>query len=86
MSRPKCNKCPNFLKNDEISYFCNNPQVLLINNYICKNHWCVCMPSKQPWNFIFECAVCDNNICKTCKFITKKGLSLCDTCHTKLFY
>lgn len=78
---PKCDKCSNQLTNEEFDFFENNDLIKNLGcKYLCKSHWCDCMPNTTPWKYLTGCSVCGKTICKTCKYETGYGSTICDDC------
>jgi len=46
--------------------------------FVCKNHYCKCMPKMLPWRWINKC--CDNYICKGCCYENNLGEYVCQNC------
>lgn len=68
-NKMKCNKCDNIITEEEKIYIEKNKLQDICNGYLCKNHWCKCMPKSTPWSYLMPCDICDGMICKTCKYI-----------------
>ena len=81
MSNIKCTKCVNTVTDEEKNYFDENDIIACIGGgYLCKSHWCECMPQNTPWKWLTECSVCGNAICKTCKCETARSM-VCSDCY-----
>ncbi len=87
----KCSKCYKHLTEKELQYFDENPDsgisntLIVCEGYVCKKHWCECMPKSTPWSYLRTCGICENNyICKTCKYITNSGITICEDCNNRL--
>lgn len=87
-----CVKCNNKLTDEELDFF-NKNEITLDDNlwiygggYICKNHWCKCMPKSSPHKSLSNCDKCDRHICKSCRYekyctcIVYTVHTLCDEC------
>jgi hypothetical protein len=74
----KCDICSNALTTEEIDYFKQHDLIRYLDcGYLCKKHWCECMPNQTPWKWLIQCGICDNYICKTCK----RYESMCSECY-----
>lgn len=87
----KCSKCYQSLTEEELQYFNENTTsgisetLLVCEGYVCRKHWCECMPESTPWSYISSCEICgDNYICKNCKHHAKSGLMICEECNDRL--
>ena len=49
--------------------------------FVCKNHYCKCMPKLLPWRWITLCNKCNYNcVCKSCCQEDKDGKFVCKNC------
>ena len=58
--------------------------------FVCKNHYCRCMPKLMPWSWVTECDKCNKNyICRSCAcqntcqntYEKEKGIYVCTDCN-----
>jgi hypothetical protein len=81
-SNVKCSSCDNILYKFEKDYLESHKLIDLCRGYLCKEHWCDCMPESTPWSYIRQCDACQNkNLCKSCKNMDRFGNFLCQRCH-----
>lgn len=64
----KCIRCGNILTEEEKIYIEKNELQDFCDGYLCKNHWCICMPKSIPWNYLIPCIICNQMICKSCAY------------------
>lgn len=74
--RYKCMICYTKLDEEEIRV-CSNTDYI----FVCKKHWCNCMPDRTPWSYVVRCSECsDKTYCKTCKEYDENGDTICFSC------
>jgi len=83
----KCCICLNDLTDEEKKYNDDNKEEIfsIQNGYICRSHWCQCMPVSTPWRYLCQCASCDNYVCKECHRIGEEHETICEDCYNKLY-
>lgn len=80
-----CTKCSNKLTEEELKFFNENVLLRITNNYLCKLHWCECMPDATPWKWLNTCSICDKGICNACKNYTiNNNNTICSDCYVCL--
>ena len=75
----QCVRCSDFLSFSEKQYLDKNDLTYILGGYLCKRHWCTCMPHNTPWSYVRDCSLCKNSICKTCKR-TDGQYYICEDC------
>lgn len=79
---PFCSKCAEILTDEEREFFDKNDIIGMTGcKYLCKSHWCECMPEATPWRYLTDCGVCGGTVCKTCKCETNMGCVVCSDCY-----
>ena len=74
--RHKCMICYKKLDDEEIQV-CSKTDFI----FVCRQHWCSCMPDRIPWSYVVRCSeCCEKTFCKTCKEYDDNGDTICFSC------
>ena len=66
--RNKCIICHQILNYEELEVSSRG------RLFLCRQHWCDCLPDKKPWNYVYRCVECgEKTFCKACKAYSKDG-------------
>jgi len=78
----QCTHCKSFLDYTEYLMYKRDPKLIkTTDGYVCKSHWCECMPENPPHDYLQPCDRCKATyICRGCKVFGGASDRICCNC------